>query len=178
MNRESFERVIRSCCRHLGRDEVIVIGSQALFASQDQLPEVAMVSGEVDIVLVDEDDREDVAGLFGELSRFHETWGVYADPVDVTTGRFPAGWQGRLVEVLIDDPRRGRRYVARCAEPHDLCVAKLVADRPKDHAFIAALLKEGTVARATIAARLANTELTEDERAAARDRLDGWAAHA
>lgn len=104
MNRERFEHVIRACCRHLGRDEVIVIGSQALFGSMVELPESGALSMEVDVMLPDEDERDDVAGLLGELSAFHETWGVHADPVDLATGRFPEGWVD--LTPLSDDERR------------------------------------------------------------------------
>ena len=72
MNRDSFERVVRSCCRHLDSEEVTGIGSQALHASFDQLPPVGELSLEVDLVLEEEVARDDVAGLFGEFSRFHE----------------------------------------------------------------------------------------------------------
>jgi hypothetical protein len=113
VNLESFERVIRSCCRHLGRDEVTIIGSQALFGSFDELP-----------------------ALFGELSRFHGTYGVYADPVEVSTSWIPPNWETRLVPRSVADPDRGKRYVARCVEPHDLCIAKVIAGRPKDRALL------------------------------------------
>ena len=150
MNLESFERVIRSCCRHLGREQVTVIGSQALFGSFDDLPPAGAMSFEVAIVLAEEAARDDVAALFGELSRFHETFGVYADPVEVSPGRFPPNW-----------------------ETHDLCVAKIVAGRPKDRDFVEALIAGDRVDRALLR-ELAATVLTDQQRVAAEQRLEAW----
>ena len=43
---------------------------------------------------------------------------------------------------------------ARCLEPHDCVVAKLVAGREKDRAFAAALIREGLVEPETLVARV------------------------
>lgn len=176
MKRESFERVVRSCCRFLDRDEVVVIGSQALFAAMNELPEAGAVSMEVDVLLPSEADRDEVAALFGELSAFHETYGVYADPVDITTGRFPEGWIDRLVNVQVADESRGRIYRARCAELHDLVVAKLVAGRDKDRELIAPLLASGMIDSAIVIERLKATALSEEERIAVASRLRRWSS--
>lgn len=155
---------------------MIVIGSQAPYGSIDDLPEVGTRSMEVDLLLQDEHDRDDVAGLFGELSRFHETWGVYADPVDIRTGRFPSGWLDRLISVPVGDPTRSRTYLARCVELHDLVVAKLVAGRDKDREMITELFTRGRISLEILAARLENTELTDVERASVATRLAAWTA--
>ena len=89
---------------------------------------------------------------------------------------FPAGWTDRRVDTLVADPERGRTYIARCAAPHDLRVAKLIAGRPKDRTFVAALLAARRVSRATIADLLAETDLSPDERDSMLIRLAAWAA--
>lgn len=61
--------------------------------------------------------------------------------------------------------------VALCMEPHDLCVAKLLAARDKDRAFVRALVTAGLVDRATILRRLAETDVAETARERARGAL-------
>ena len=72
-----------------------MIGSQAILASFDEavLPTEATRSIEADIaVLVDsEETKSDVVdGAIGELSRFHETYGVYGQGVGVSTAILPS----------------------------------------------------------------------------------------
>ncbi len=126
-------------------------------------------------MFTDDGDRDDVAGLFRELSRFHETWGVYADPVEMTTGRFPVDWTERLVSTTVTDAERNRTYVARCAEPHDLCVAKLVAGRAKDRLFVVALIETGRIDVALLEKRIATSPLDDEGRAAVLSRPRTWA---
>ena len=48
-------------------------------------------------------------------------------------------------------------------EPHDLCVAKLPAARPKDVAYVRALLNAGVVRGEVLLARLDEVEATDEE---------------
>jgi hypothetical protein len=47
---------------------------------------------------------------------------------------------------------------ALCMEPHDLWVARLMAGREKDVAFVRALLSAGPVERDTVLQRLEDTD--------------------
>jgi hypothetical protein len=166
MKRSSFDHLILACCRQLEVDEVVVVGSQAFHASVDQMPAIGAMSMEVEIVLPDPDERDDVTSLFGELSPFHESFGVYADPIDDTTSRSPAGWTERLIDVVVVDERRQTSYVARCADPHDLAVAKLLANRDKDRELLRSLLEAGVLDPELVQRRLADTlhSMPEGER--------------
>lgn len=64
-------------------------------------------------------------------------------------------------------PRRPdcRPGYARCLEPHDLVVSKLVAEREKDLTFATALIEHGFVATATLHER---AELLDQPNAAIR----------
>jgi hypothetical protein len=62
---------------------------------------------------------------------------------------------------------------ALCMEPHDLCVAKLLAGREKDVAFVLALLSAGLVDRSTIPARPDDAEVADLVRERARASLQG-----
>ena len=71
------------------------------------------------------DEGEGGRGHRGDrrASHFHETFGVYADGVEITTATLPPGREERAV--LFDTPmtKPGR---AVCLEPHDLAAVKLV----------------------------------------------------
>ncbi len=77
----------------------------------------------------------------------------------------PSGWLGRCKAVSTPDMNG---VTALRMEPYDLCVAKLLAGREKDVAFVHALLRAGLVDRRTILARLDDTEVADPVRDRAR----------
>lgn len=81
-----------------------------------------------------------VDGAIGEGSQFHQTYGYYGQGVSVRTAVLPAGWEDRLVEF----PRHDNQvHAAYCLDLIDLVVAKLVAGREKDIAYVSDLLASG-----------------------------------
>lgn len=165
MRRDQLEHAIRAATQVIEQDRVIIIGSQAILGSygEEDLPERATASVEVDVVPLDDDDAESLAtaldGAIGELSAFHQTHGFYIQGVGRRTAVLADGWADRLVPVA-NDNTGGRTGL--CLEPHDLCVAKLIAGRTKDHEFVSALLEARLVSASVLAERL--------------DRVDGHAA--
>jgi hypothetical protein len=157
MKRDAFDHAVWAAGAILGEDEVLVIGSQALYGSvAEGLPPEAERSVEADIAALDDpDDRKAdlIDGAIGEASMFHESFGYYAQGVSRTTAVLPAGWHDRL-----------RRYespatngvVAWCLEAHDLWLSKAAAMRPKDIEFCDALLHRSIVQPDTLRARLAD----------------------
>lgn len=146
MNREQLQHVLRAASHIVPGSELLVIDSQAVLGSHDEseLPVEATRSIEADIAFLDDpaDARADqVDGAIGELSRFHETFGYYAQGVSVHTATLPAGWKTRLVRIDIE----GESAIAWSLEAHDCVVSKLVADRPKDREFASALIGAGVV---------------------------------
>lgn len=99
-----------------------------------------------------------IEGVAGELSPFEELHGFSIDGVDLQTAVLPDGWRDRLVEVQNSNtaaPDGEPRFTGLCLDKEDLCVAKLVAFREKDHKnFVAALLKANLVDADLIAERL------------------------
>ena len=58
----------------------------------------------------------------------------------------PAGWEGRLVEVVVPAVSRSSGAVtAWCLEVHDLVLAKLAAGRPHDMDFVHEAIRAGLV---------------------------------
>ena len=158
MRRDQLEHAIRAATDITQQDAVIIIGSQAILGSytEAELPETTTMSDEVDACPLNDDDAESLAteldSVLGEMSMFHETHGFYIQGVGRRTAVLPKGWTERLVRVE-NANTNGRTGL--CIEPHDLCVAKLIANRPKDHRFVGALLKGDFVRAETLRERLA-----------------------
>ena len=166
MRRDQLEHAIRTACQIIERPEVIVVGSQSILGTfaEDQLPDDATMSIEVDILPIAEDNAETVRladlieGVAGEFSPFEELHGYSIDGVDLETSVLPEGWRDRLVKVQNTNtaaPSGDPQFTGWCLNAEDLCVAKLCALREKDQNFVAALLKAGLVDAGVVASRLA-----------------------
>ena len=169
MNREGLHRIIRAAAATLDEDTVVIIGSQSILASfrEFMLPDDATMSAEADILPFDDDDEvkaDKVDGLLGEASHFSEKYGIYADGVSPWTASLPTGWDERLVR--IEDPESGA--VGLCLHPEDLCVAKVLAGRPKDTRFLAAVFHAGLVDPEAVARKLPTVALRPSDAAASR----------
>jgi hypothetical protein len=176
MRRDQLEHLLRAAGTILRDDQVIVIGSQSILGSfdEDDLPAEIMLSIEADFVPVRDVDNEKsdlIDGAIGEDSMFHETHGIYAQGVDERTATLPSGWRDRLIRY---QNANTDGVVGLCLEPHDLCLAKLIANRPKDTRFVRALIDAGIVFVPTLASRLSETECSERQRDVVRDFLTGY----
>lgn len=164
MNRQQLEHVIRASGDILQEDEVIIVGSQAILGAVDEgLPREATLSIEVDVMAVNDPTGEKalkINGALGELSWFDQSFGYYAEGVEDGLCRFPEGWRDRMVEVYTPATNGVKGL---CVDPHDLCVAKLLAGRDKDLKYVAALLKSGHIKPDILIERAQRTELTNDE---------------
>lgn len=164
MNREQLEHAIRASGDILQEDEVIIVGSQAILGAVDEgLPKEVTLSTEVDVMAVSDPTGEKalkINGALGELSQFEESFGYYVEGVEDGLCRFPEGWRDRMVE--IDTPATNG-VKGLCVDPHDLCVAKLLAGRGKDLKYVAALLRSGHIKAGVLVERAKRTELTDDE---------------
>lgn len=156
MTREQLEHVLRAASRIADETDVLVIGSQSILGSHTdgELPAEATTSMEADIAFFDDpgDTKADlVDGAIGELSRFHETFGYYAQGVSVTTAVLPSGWQDRIVVLDTPGTEPGRGL---CLDSHDCVVSKLAAGREKDVAFADALARERLIDLDVLASRV------------------------
>jgi hypothetical protein len=141
VKREEFEHVIRAAA-DIVKDEIVVVGSQAVLAHHPDAPQELLVSHEVDLFPRNAPDRSDeIDGAIGDGSLFHETYDYYAHGVGPETVIGPAGWEGRLVRLeLTPIRRRDGTVIAWCLEMHDLVLAKLAAGRDHDFEFAEAAL--------------------------------------
>jgi hypothetical protein len=72
--------------------------------------------------------------------------------VSETTAVLPAGWRDRLIPIRNANTRGVTGW---CLEAHDLVIAKAVAGREKDRAFLREAMCHGLVDRGTLLSRLA-----------------------
>jgi uncharacterized nucleotidyltransferase DUF6036 len=143
VNRDQLAHVLRAAASIAGDGDIVVLGSQSILGtfSDARLPDEATMSVEADLAWRHDPNAAKadlVDGAIGEGSQFHSEWGYYAQGVEVSTAVLPAGWEARVEIFHRDDT--GHAW-ARCLEPHDLCIAKLVAGREKDIDFVAALIR-------------------------------------
>jgi hypothetical protein len=95
VNRAQLAHILRAAAI-VDDPNILVVGSQSVLATfdEDELPDAATASMEVDLAYFDdptEDKADAVDGAIGELSAFHEMNGVYAQGVSVRTAVLPGG---------------------------------------------------------------------------------------
>jgi hypothetical protein len=174
MTREQLGHVVRAICSVLQIKEIWVVGSQSILGSfsEEELPEPLTVSLETDFFVPgwSEQDEKTIEATLGEVSRFAETHGYYADPVSEKTAHAPTGWKARVIP-FFNEATQG--CTAWCLEPHDLAISKLAAGRKKDLSFVHLLLESKIVRESILRQRLADADnFTPAEKGAINARLN------
>lgn len=156
MNRSQLEHLVRAAAGVTGVSDLLVIGSQSVLGTHPdwELPAAAIVSVEADIAVdsslagaelaVDETALADqIDGALGEGSLFHQTYGYFAQGVEVATASLVLGWRDRLVALPCPTP--DGQVVGWCLSVLDAWVSKAAAARAKDYEFCGALARAGLV---------------------------------
>jgi hypothetical protein len=167
MKKQQLDHVLRAAGEITGEKQFIIIGSQSLHGRYPDLADEILLSAEVDLIAKNDPKKTEALNFIGVYSRFHETHGYYADPVDESTATLPKGWKGRLVNL---PPGDTQGVSGLCLDPHDLAIAKYVARREKDIVFTRALAARGMVEKSTLLELLAKTPID----AQARERIRGF----
>lgn len=148
MRRRDLEHLIRAAGAVAEVRTLVILGSQSILGAFPDPPTELLVSQEVDTYPLEHPERADlIDGSIGELSPFHEQFGYYAHGVGPETAVLPAGWLDRVVRV---ENENTRGVAGLCLSPADLAISKLVAGRPKDAEFVAALLRHRLVSSTEI----------------------------
>lgn len=168
MKKRQVDHVLRAAGRITGERQFVIIGSQSLHGKHPDLADEILTSFEVDLIATRHVDRTEWLNVIGVDSQFHETYGYYADAVDITTATLPKGWRARLVDL---PPGDTEGVLGLCLDPHDLAIAKYAAFREKDLAFIHELARRRIVSQEELLRLLEQTELGEDQRARIRARI-------
>jgi hypothetical protein len=168
MKKQELDHVLRAAGRITGERQFIIIGSQSLHGKYPDLADDIVKSAEVDLLAVKSPGRTEWLNAIGVYSRFHETFGYYADPVDEKTATLPKGWKGRLVTLPAGDTEGVKGL---CLEPHDLAIAKYVASREKDLVFTRELAGRGVLAEGRLLSLLDQTQVDEHVRKRIREQI-------
>lgn len=144
MKKRQVDHVLRAAGRITGENQFIIIGSQSLHGKYPDLPDDIFMSAEVDLFARRNPVRTDLLNVIGQDSPFHENFGYYADPVDISTATLPEGWQSRLIKL---PPGDTEGVSGLCLDPHDLAIAKYVASREKDRVFTTELVCRDIVSK-------------------------------
>lgn len=166
MKKSQVDHILRAAVEHTGGErKFIIVGSQALHGTYpDLVDDIATLSREVDLYIPGKERITELLNAIGEGSRFHETFGYYADPVGEKTAVLPKGWKARLVTLSPGDTGGA---VGLCLDPHDLAISKYVAGREKDREFTFGLVRRGLLDRESLMERLAGTKMDDKVRLAA-----------
>lgn len=168
MKRHELEHLIRAAGAITGAEEIIVIGSQAILGARPDSPESLLRSREADLfTLRDPKDADLIDGTIGEGSPFHETFGYYAQGVWLDTATLPDAWQDRLIPICNENTRH---VTARCLEPHDLAVSKMVAGREKDREFLSEMCRHGMIDENLLLERIEQLTVPAEQKTAIRER--------
>jgi hypothetical protein len=110
-----------------------------------------------------------IDGSIGELTRFHETFRIYAHAVAPETAKLQEDFRDRLIEMDVGGVR------AYCLAPIDLAYSKLAAGREKDFEFVSGLLHHKIVRRSELQRLIAGANV--EIRPTMEDRLNLVLAH-
>lgn len=147
------------------------MGSQAILGEHPDAPRRLLLSPEADVYPLHRRDQVDeIDGVLGEGSMFHDTHSYYAHGVGAETATLPAGWEGRLVQIRNENTRQA---TGLCLEKHDLVLSKLVAGREKDYRFVADALREKIVDAGILRERLETIPLPQERLDQLRHALEG-----
>jgi hypothetical protein len=153
MKRELLDELVRGISLLAGSRELIMLGSQTIYAATSEVPTEVLLSRECDLLLDESDPlTEIIDARFGPESSHAADSFVYVDTVSSTFPFLPAGWEQRLVSLDPDMPR------IRCLEIHDLILSKLAAGRLKDYELIAVLLDRRLADLETVRDRILRVE--------------------
>jgi hypothetical protein len=167
MKKQELDHVLRAAGEITGEKQFIIIGGQSLHGKYPDLPDEIFMSAEVDLIAKNNPQKAESLNFIGVYSRFHETHGYYADPVDESTATLPKGWKSRLVNL---PPGDTLGVTGLCLDPHDLAIAKYVARREKDIGFTRALAARGIVQKPQLLTLLAKTPVDAES----RERIRGF----
>jgi hypothetical protein len=168
VTRSQLEHAIRAACDVSGDSEVWVFGSQAILGEHPDAPVALRRSVEVDMAPKNHPERvDDIDGVLGELSLFHETHDFYVHGVPIETAMLPAGWQVRTYKL---QNQNTTRFIGWCLEGHDLAASKLAAFRDKDRDFVRVLLAEGLIDAGVLLERIALMDVDPE----LRERMERW----
>src|SRR5438876_11450702 len=122
MRKSQLEAALRAVAQGCGQFELVLAGSQSVYAHTDDVPVEVLASEECEVWAKGRAERlESLSATLGKGSPYHLANGVWVDPVEPSLVLLPAGWEQRLKPLQIGE------VTAWCLEVNDLVVSKLNA---------------------------------------------------
>jgi hypothetical protein len=168
MKKSQLDHVLRAAREITGESRFIIIGSQSLHGKGIDV-DALFASMEADLYVPGSEVKTELLNSIGEGSRFHETYGYYADPVDEGTAILPKGWKARLVNLPPGDTQGAKGL---CLDPHDMAVSKYLAGREKDLDLLEKLVRLRLLEKALLLKRLQETPVDEPRKSLAKARIE------
>lgn len=176
MRRQDLEHIIRAAADVTGDSDIVVIGSQAILGEHPDAPRQLLLSPEADVYPLHRRDRVDeIDGVLGEGSMFHDTHSYYAHGVGEETATLPSGWEERLVTVRSENTGGA---TGLCLEAHDLVLSKCAAGRERDWDFAEQAIRHGLADPDELLRRLNDMPLEGSALDALRRAVEGAIARA
>ena len=176
MTREELEHIIRASGDITDQYEFVIVGSQSILGAVPRPEAVFTMSMEADIYPLQAPELADkIDGAIGEGSRFHDTYGYYAQGVGPETACLPTDWMQRVHRI---QNRNTQERIGYCLDVLDLFLAKAVAAREKDREFCIALLQYGYVNLEAALALVRNMPLDAKAQQRLRATMRRWARSA
>ena len=147
MTRQQFTDMLLKVAKE-SKSKLVIIGSQAFFAStqSDDIPEIVSISDEIDLLPENSSEAEAIGDKFGEESKYFREYGKYVHALDNSDRHIlTEGWKDRLIPYKIKDGKKGKEYEVFCLSLLDICVNKLCWGREKDYRFISNVVSGGYI---------------------------------
>jgi len=147
MRPDNLDHLLRAAGDLTGHKRFVLVGSSAIFAWRQAVPEAMAMSREADLFAADVGDEEverlsDVLENIGHLSAFDDTHGYYVDGVGPRTAVLPLDWRVRS-KVYSSPATNGVSAVV--PHPEDIALSKLCAGREKDLEWVSAAHDAGFI---------------------------------
>ena len=172
MNLEDIATLLGEARKRINHSEYVIVGSLSVLGLSDSIPIPARMtmSNDVDCYPSGDPGRAiELHPTLGEESEFAREHGYYLDAVSPKLPTLPDGWEGRLIEVKLDNG-----VVLKCLEPNDAAISKYARGEVRDQEWIRAGLEASILSMATIKHRLKSTLFLDDEEElATRERVAG-----
>lgn len=176
MRREKLDHLLRAASTVTGHRCFVLVGSAAILIRCKNIPGDMLLTPEADLYVPDVPNAEDLSDAIeaniGQGSSFHQQYGYYCDGVSAGTAVMPADWQARAV--AYESPGCPG-ITAIVADPADIALAKMVAWREKDKAWLMSGLRSGLFDLGLMATRLPRMPDRAPERGEMKHRL-AWLA--
>jgi len=153
-------------------DCFVVVGSLSVLGLMRgrEIPEVMLMSNEVDAYVENDPDRGfDFHQRWGQGSAFEREHGYYFDPVSPKLPTLPEGWQTRMMPMKLPVSGVNVKFL----DPNDAAVSKYARGEAKDRMWIREGLRQSILSLATLEYRLRETPfLDREEHARAKSALE------